>query len=108
MAHKDHRVPAVPEWAVLAATEHMVTDENVVQTASDAAEGVIFSRYKQSHVKDVDVTVTFEDGVLDVDIYLNVSDDDSDADDADDPERVVEDAARVARTAVDELFATEE
>lgn len=85
----------------------MVTDENVVQTASDAAEGVIFSRYKQSHVKDVDVTVTFEDGILDVDIYLNVPDDGGSGD-ADDPEQVTEDAALAAQTAVDELFAAEE
>lgn len=86
----------------------MVTDENVVQTASDAAEGVIFSRYKQSHIKDVDVTVSFEDGVLDVDIYLNVPDIDSDPADADDPDQVAEDAALAAQTAVDELFTTEE
>lgn len=86
----------------------MVTDENVVQTASDAAEGVIFSRYKQSHVKDVDVTVTFEDGILDVDIYLNVPEDGADNADADDPEQVIEDAALAAQAAVDELFATEE
>ena len=85
----------------------MVTDENVVQTASDAAEGVIFSCYKQSHIKDVDVTITFEDGILDVDIYLNVPDDGGSGD-ADDPEQVTEDAALAAQTAVDELFAAEE
>jgi hypothetical protein len=86
----------------------MVSDEDVVQTASDAAEGLIFSRYKQSHVQDVDVTITFEDGVLDVDIYLNVPDDSTDPADPDDPEQVAEDAARAAQSAVDELFATEE
>jgi hypothetical protein len=77
------------------------TAEMVVQTAAEAAEGVIFDRYKQSSVTDYDVTVTFEDGVLDVDVYLNASDDDEKA------ERVVEAAARAAQDAVDELFAAE-
>lgn len=75
------------------------TDEAVVQTAADAAEGVIFSRYKQSDVRDVDVTVVFEDGVLEVDVYL-----DAPADEAD-PDRVADDAALAARAAVDDLFA---
>jgi hypothetical protein len=77
-------------------------DETVVQTAAEAAEGVIFDRYKQSSVTDYDVTVTFEDGVLDVDVYLNAPDDDEKA------ERVVEAAARAAQDAVDELFASGE
>jgi hypothetical protein len=75
----------------------MTTDEEVVETASDAAEGLVFSRYKQSEVRDLDVTVTFEDGVLDVDVYLNAPDDP-------DPERVAEDAALAGRAAVDDLF----
>ena len=75
----------------------MPTDEEVVETASDAAEGIVFSRYKQSEVRDLDVTVTFEDGVLDVDVYLN-------APDNPDPERVAEDAALAGRAAVDDLF----
>ncbi|MFC6961358.1 DUF3194 domain-containing protein [Halocatena marina] len=92
----------------------MPTDEEVVQAASNAAEGVIFSRYKQSHVKDVDVSVSFEDGILDIDVYLNVPDDvtsksDSDSDsDSTDPDQVTEDAALAAQSAVDELFATEQ
>ncbi len=56
-------------------TQDELTDEEVVQTASDAAEGLIFSRYKQSNVRDCDVTVNFEDGILEVDVYLNVPDD---------------------------------
>ena len=75
----------------------MPTDEEVVETASDAAEGLVFSRYKQSEVRDLDVTVTFEDSVLDVDVYLNAPDDP-------DPERVAEDAALAGRAAVDDLF----
>jgi uncharacterized alkaline shock family protein YloU len=78
----------------------MPTDEEVVQTASEAAEGLIFERYKQSAVRDVDVTVTFEDGVLDVDVYLNAPDDEK-------AQRVADEAARAARDAVDDLFATE-
>ncbi|WP_293032545.1 DUF3194 domain-containing protein [Natronococcus sp.] len=74
------------------------TDEEVVQTASDAAKGLIFSRYKQSDVRDYDVTVVFEDGVLEVDVYLNAPEQEAD------PERVADDAALAAREAVDELF----
>lgn len=98
----------------------MPTDEEVVQVASNAAEGVIFSRYKQSHVKDVDVSVSFEDGILDIDVYLNVPDDvtsksdpgsESESEsnsDSTDPDQVTEDAALAAQSAVDELFATEQ
>lgn len=73
----------------------MPTDEEVIQAASDAAEGLIFDRYKKSEVTDVDVTVTFEEGVLDVDVYLNAPGD---------AEGVAEDAALAAQAAVDELF----
>lgn len=76
------------------------TDEEVVQTAAEAAEGLIFSRYKQSNVRDLDVTVSFEDGVLEVDIYLNAPE----RDDGTDPKEVADEAARVAREAVDDLF----
>lgn len=81
----------------------MPTDTEVVQTAATAADGVIYSQYKQSRVKDVDVTVTFEDGILDIDIYLNPPED-SDAD----PERVIDDAVAAANDAVDELFASDQ
>ncbi|MCL9815143.1 MULTISPECIES: DUF3194 domain-containing protein [Natranaeroarchaeum] len=76
----------------------MPDDEEVVQTAAEAAEGLILSRVKNSNVEDVDVTVTFEDGVLDVDVYLN-------APEADEDEQVVaDDAALAAQSAVDDLF----
>jgi hypothetical protein len=74
------------------------TDEDVVETAADAAEGVVFARYKQSEVTDLDVTVTFEDGILEVDVYLNAPSDTRD------PEQVADDAALTARSAVDDLF----
>ena len=76
----------------------MPDDETVVQTAAEAAEGVVFSRYRQSDVRDLDVTVTFEDGVLEVDVYLNAPDEDAD------PETVADEAARAAQDAVDDLF----
>jgi len=76
----------------------MPTDEAVVQTAAEAAEGVIFSRMKRSAVDDYDVRVTFEDAVLEVDVYVEASEADADE------ERVADDAALAARSAVDDLF----
>jgi hypothetical protein len=78
----------------------MPTDEEVVRTAAEAAEGVILDRYKQSELEDFDVTVSFEDGVLDVDVYVNPPE--GAADDADE---VANAAARAAGDAVDDLFA---
>ncbi|MFB6196116.1 MAG: DUF3194 domain-containing protein [Haloplanus sp.] len=75
-------------------------DETVVQTAAEAAEGVVFSRYRQSTVRDLDVTVTFEEGVLDVDVYLNVPEDAAEAD----PEAVADEAVHAAHDAVEDLF----
>lgn len=76
----------------------MPTDEEVVRVAAAAAEDVIFSRYDHSEVRDFDVAVTFEEGVLDVDVYLNAPES------VEGSERVVEDAALAARAAVDELM----
>ena len=73
-------------------------DETVVRTAAEAAEDVVFSRFGRSTVTDLDVTVTFEDGTLEVDVYLDAPDGRAD------PERVADDAALAARSAVDELF----
>lgn len=78
----------------------MPTDDEVVRAASGAAEGVVFARYKRSAVRDLDITVSFEEGVLDVDIYLN-------APDEPDPEAVAEEAVLAAESAVDALFADE-
>lgn len=79
------------------------TDEAVVEAAANAARGLILDRYKQSDVRDVDVTVTFEDGVLDVDVYLNVPEDVGPP-----AEDVVEEAAMAAQDAADDLFADAE
>ena len=71
-------------------------DNEVVRVASEAATEVIFSRYSRSEVRDLDLTVQFENDRLAVDIYLDVADDD--------PQRVVDDAALAAQAAVDDLL----
>lgn len=81
----------------------MPEDEEVVSTAATAAEEVILSRYGASDVNDLDVTVSFTDGELLVDIYL-----DAGADTPAEQEReqqVVDDAVLAAQEAADELFA---
>ncbi|PSQ27090.1 DUF3194 domain-containing protein [Halobacteriales archaeon QS_9_67_15] len=75
------------------------SNETVVRTAAEAAENVVFSRLGRSAVDDIDITVTFEDAVLEVDVYLNAPDASGDGD------RVADDAALAARGAVDDLFA---
>lgn len=75
------------------------SDEAVVETAAEAAEGLVLSRLQNSSVADLDITVSFEDGVLDLDVYLNTTDDaEADADE------VVEEAIDAAEAAVDDLF----
>ena len=76
------------------------TDREVVEAASAAAEGLILDRYKQSDVSDMDVTVRFEDGTLEVDVYLDAPDDP----DNPDPAVVAQEAVEAAESAVDELF----
>jgi len=70
-------------------------DRAVVETAVEAAESVVLSRYSRSEIRDLDIAVSFEDGVLSVDIYLDAP---GDAD------RVADDAALAARAAVDDLL----
>ena len=69
----------------------------VVEAAAEAAEGLVRARYAQSAVREFDVTVTFEDGRLDVDVYL-------DAPDEPDPAVVANEAVEAAEAAVDDLF----
>ncbi|MFB6146694.1 MAG: DUF3194 domain-containing protein [Halobacteriaceae archaeon] len=76
-----------------------VDDETVVQTAAARAEDVVFSRVDRSTVEDLDVTVSFEDGVLTVEVYVSAPDSTVDTD------RLADDAALGARSAVDDLFA---
>jgi hypothetical protein len=75
------------------------SDDTVVETAAEAAEGLVLSRLQNSSITDLDITVSFEDGVLDLDVYLNTSDDaEADAD------AVAEEAVDAAESAVDDLF----
>jgi len=74
------------------------SDTDVVQAAAAAAEGVVFSRLDRADVEDLDVTVTFEEGILEVDVYCNAPEAHADVD------QVTEDAALAARAAVDELL----
>jgi len=76
----------------------MPADDEVVQAAARAAEDVVFSRLDTSEVRDLDVTVTFEDDVLEVDVYLDAPEGRADE------ERVADDAALAARAAADELL----
>ena len=75
----------------------MVSDERVVETAAEAARNVVFSRFDRSTVEDIDVTVIFEDGILEVDVYLNATE-------GRNAEQVADDAALAARAAVDDLL----
>jgi len=74
-------------------------DETVVETGAAAARDLVFSRFDTDEVRDLDVTVRFEDRVLAVDVYLDVPDPG-----VRDPEQVADDAALAARQAVDRLF----
>jgi hypothetical protein len=75
------------------------TDEAVVEAAADAAREVIFSRYDRNEIEDLDVRVSFDDGVLDVDVFVEA---------AGDERRVADDAALAARGAVDALLGEKE
>jgi len=74
------------------------TDEAVVETAAAAAESVVFSRFEDGEIEDFDVTVSFEDGVLEVDVYVNAPESTADE------QQVADDAAMAAQAAVDDLF----
>jgi hypothetical protein len=76
----------------------MVDPEAVVETASEAAHGYVFSRLRKSSVEDIDVAVSFEDRVLEVEVSILAPEADADLDD------IAEEAVRVAGDAVDELF----
>ena len=74
-------------------------DDEIVEAAATAATDVVFSRYTRSDVRDLDVTVQFEAGRLEVEVYLDVADDT-----AVDPGRVADDAALAAQAAADDLL----
>ncbi|MDZ7849334.1 MAG: DUF3194 domain-containing protein [Halodesulfurarchaeum sp.] len=76
----------------------MADADAVVETASEAAHGYVFSRLNKSTVDDIDLAVSFEDDVLEVEISIVAPDADADL------EQIAEDAVRVAGDAADELF----
>jgi hypothetical protein len=80
----------------------MPTDREVVEAAASAAADLIFARLDRSDVEDYDVSISFEEDVLDVDVYVLAPDAMADA------ERVADDAALAAGHAVDELFENED
>ena len=74
------------------------TDSEVVETAAAAAKDVVFSRIDAGDVEDLDVAVTFEEGMLEVDIYLHAPDA------LEDEQQVADDAALAARAAADDVL----
>lgn len=79
-------------------TEAEPSPETVVETAADAAEELIFSRVSRSAVTDYDVTVSYEDDQLEVEIVLEAPNAEVDLD------QLADDAALAAGGAVDELL----
>lgn len=80
----------------------MTAAAEVVDVAASAATDHIFSVYSRSEVTDLDVSVTFKDGELLVDIFLDTNAN-SPASEAE-AQRVVDDAALVATDAVDRFL----
>lgn len=74
------------------------SDAAVVETAAEAAESVVFSRFDDGEIEDLDVSIAFEDGILEVDVYVNAPDGGADE------QQVADDAALAAQSAVDDLF----
>ncbi len=78
------------------------SEQEIVEAAAEAAENVVFSHLDRSAVEDFDAVVTFENGTLEVDVYVNAPDEPESV-----TERVADDAALAARGAVDQLFSGE-
>lgn len=74
----------------------MPDDAEAAEVAHSAAVEVILSEYGRDEIEDLDVTASFDDGELTLDVYLLVPD----ADTAD----VVTEAIEAGTAAVDELF----
>jgi hypothetical protein len=74
----------------------MTDEEAVVQAAAEAAEEVVLSRLGHGDVEDLDITVSFEDAVLEVEVYVH-------APEAENTDQVVDDAVLAAQNAADDL-----
>ena len=75
----------------------MVDPERAVEAASEAAHGYVFSRLAKSAVDDIDVTVSYEDDVLEVEVSILAPEVDADLD------QIASDAAAIAGDAVEDL-----
>ena len=83
----------------------MVTSEEIVDHAAEAATDHIFSHYDASDVVDLDIRVSFEDRELDVDVLFETA---ASVDTSPEQERqIVDDATVAAAAAVDRLIADE-
>lgn len=102
-----HPVPVAPPVQALAGRpmdeapeesrpEDDLSDEEIVEAASDAASEVVFSRLSVEAVHDLDIAVTYDEGVLEVDVYLHAPTADS--------ATIADDAALAAQQAVDDLL----
>ncbi|MFB6110364.1 MAG: DUF3194 domain-containing protein [Halodesulfurarchaeum sp.] len=76
----------------------MVEGNTVVETASEAAHEYVFTQLSKSSVSDIDVTVSFEEGVLEVEVSIVAPEVEADL------EQIADEAARTAGAAVDDLF----
>ncbi|MFW5965263.1 MAG: DUF3194 domain-containing protein [Halodesulfurarchaeum sp.] len=76
----------------------MVDPETVVETASETANRYVFSQLEKSAVEDLEVTASFEDEVLEVEVSVVAPDAETDL------ERLATDATRLAGEAVDALL----
>lgn len=81
----------------------MVAEEEIVDHAAAAAADHIFSYYDRSDVVDLDVSVTFEDAQLTVDVLFETAA--SVETDEERERRIADDAALAATEAVDRLVA---
>lgn len=72
-------------------------DTAIVEAAREAAESVIYGRIDRSDIRDLDVTISYEEEILEVDIYIDAPDTTVDI------QQVADDAALAAQAAVDEL-----
>ena len=83
----------------------MVTSEEIVDRAAEAATDHIFSHYDASDVVDLDVRVSFENRELEVDVLFETADS---VDTSPEQERqIADDATLAAGAAVDRLIGDE-
>lgn len=80
----------------------MDEEATLVERASEAATDLIFSRYQASEIEDLDVTVSFEDEQLEVDVYFETGA--SSAAERERERQTADDAAMAAADAVEAVL----